>query len=168
MMPWSVALWLLYSDLQLPFVCSHKTKLSEKILSLSLPLVHAFMILHRITLPTLPVDCFVFSCLRNTDWLPLPCYVSPGRGLSSSFQASESHPPVMGAAMKFSLSLRPECLLSGLCCAKSLQLCPTFCNPMDCSPPGSSVHGILQARILEWVAVPSSRGSSWPRNPNAS
>ena len=36
------------------------------------------------------------------------------------------------------------------------------CNPMDCSPPGSSVHGILQARILEWVAMPSSRGSSQP------
>ena len=42
-------------------------------------------------------------------------------------------------------------------CAKSLQLCPTLCDPMDCSPPGSSVHGILQARILEWVAMPSSR-----------
>ena len=38
-----------------------------------------------------------------------------------------------------------------------------FCDPMDCSPPGSSVHGILQARILERVASPSSRGSSWPR-----
>ena len=36
--------------------------------------------------------------------------------------------------------------------------------PMDCSPPGSSVHGILQARILEWVATPSSRGCSWPRD----
>ena len=35
-----------------------------------------------------------------------------------------------------------------------------LCNPMDCSPSGSSVHGILQTRILEWVAVPSSRGSS--------
>ena len=41
-------------------------------------------------------------------------------------------------------------------CAKLLQLCLTLCNPVDCSPPGSSVHGILQARILEWVAVPSS------------
>ena len=41
--------------------------------------------------------------------------------------------------------------------AKSLQLCPTLCDPMNCSPPGSSVHGILQARILEWVAMPSSR-----------
>ena len=40
------------------------------------------------------------------------------------------------------------------------QLCPTLCDPVDRSPPGSSVHGILQARILEWVARPSSRGSS--------
>ena len=37
--------------------------------------------------------------------------------------------------------------------AKSLQLCPTLCNPIDSSPPGSSVPGILQARILEWVAI---------------
>ena len=42
--------------------------------------------------------------------------------------------------------------------------CRTFCDPMDCSPPGSSVHGILQARILEWVAMPSSRGSSQARD----
>ena len=48
--------------------------------------------------------------------------------------------------------------------AKLIQLCPTLCKPMDCSLPGSSVHGILQARILEWVAVPSSRGSSQPRD----
>ena len=52
--------------------------------------------------------------------------------------------------------------------AKLLQLCPTLCNPMGCSPPGSPVHGILQARILEWIAVSSSRGSSWPRNELAS
>ena len=45
-----------------------------------------------------------------------------------------------------------------------LQLCPTLCEPMDYSPPGSSVHGILQARILEWVAMPSPRGSSQPRD----
>ena len=42
--------------------------------------------------------------------------------------------------------------------AKSLQSCLTLSDPKDCSPPGSSVHGILQARILEWVAMPSSRG----------
>ena len=44
------------------------------------------------------------------------------------------------------------------------KLRPTLCNPMDCSPPGSSTHGILQARTLEWVAMPSSRGSSRPRD----
>ena len=49
-------------------------------------------------------------------------------------------------------------------CAKSLQLCTALCDPMDCSPSGSSVHGILQARILEWVAIPFSKGSSWPRD----
>ena len=43
-------------------------------------------------------------------------------------------------------------------------LCPTLCNPVDCSLPGSSLHGILQARILEWVAIPVSRGSSQPRD----
>ena len=44
------------------------------------------------------------------------------------------------------------------------QSCPTLCYPMDRSPPGSFVHGILQARILEWVAVSFFRGSSWPRD----
>ena len=42
--------------------------------------------------------------------------------------------------------------------------CVWLCDPMDCSPPGSSVHGILQARTLEWTAMPSSRGSSQPRD----
>ena len=49
-----------------------------------------------------------------------------------------------------------------MCCAKSLQSCLTLCDPKDCSLPGSSTHGILQARILEWVAMPSSSGSSRP------
>ena len=44
------------------------------------------------------------------------------------------------------------------------QSCPVLCDPMDCSPPGSSVHGLLQARIPEWAAMPSSRGSSQPRD----
>ena len=44
------------------------------------------------------------------------------------------------------------------------QLCPTLCDPVGCSPPESTVHGILQARILEWVAISFSRGSSWPRD----
>ena len=52
--------------------------------------------------------------------------------------------------------------------AKSLQLCLTLWDPMECSPPGSSVHGILQARILEWVAIPSFRELSPPRDQTTS
>ena len=48
--------------------------------------------------------------------------------------------------------------------AKSLQSCPTLCDPINRSPSGSSVPGILQARILEWVALASSKGSSQPRD----
>ena len=44
------------------------------------------------------------------------------------------------------------------------QVCPTLSGPMDCSLAGSSIHGIFQARVLEWVAMPSSRGSSQPRD----
>ena len=63
------------------------------------------------------------------------------------------------------------CMAESLCCPPEtittllishevtvIQSCPTLYNPMDCGPPGSSVHGILQARILEWVAIPFSRG----------
>ena len=45
-------------------------------------------------------------------------------------------------------------------CVLVAQSCLTLCDPMDCSPPGFSVHGILQARILEWIAMPFSRGTS--------
>ena len=51
-------------------------------------------------------------------------------------------------------------ILAAAAAAKSLQLCPALCDPVDSGPLVSSVHGILQARILEWVAIPSSRGSS--------
>ena len=62
-------------------------------------------------------------------------------------------------------SVLPHKTWRALCmCAKSLQSCLTLCDPMDRSLPGSSVHGILHTRILEWVALLSSRGSSWPWN----
>ena len=51
-----------------------------------------------------------------------------------------------------------------MCACSVAQSCPTLYDPEDCSLPGFSVHGILQVRILEWVAMPSSRGSSWPRD----
>ena len=53
-------------------------------------------------------------------------------------------------------------VLSYVCVCSVTPLCPNLCNPRDCSPPGSSVHRILQARILEWVAISFSRGSSRP------
>ena len=56
-----------------------------------------------------------------------------------------------------------QCLFSQQMCLVA-QLCVALWDPMDCSLPGSSVHGILQSSILEWVAMSSSRGSSWPRN----
>ena len=75
-----------------------------------------------------------------------------------------THVPCLGRR----IPIHCECLIhSGTVSAwsaKSLQLCPTLCDPMDYSPPGSYVHGILQARMLEWVAMTSSRGSSQPRD----
>ena len=61
--------------------------------------------------------------------------------------------------IKIHLADSPVCMH-----AKSLQSCLTLCDPMDCSLPGSSVQEIFQARILEWVAISSSRGSSQPRD----
>ena len=54
--------------------------------------------------------------------------------------------------------------MSAAAAAKSLQSCLTLCDPIDGSPLGSSVPGILQARVLEWVAISFSRGSSLPRD----
>ena len=64
--------------------------------------------------------------------------------------------PFSFASLACSLSVlhRPDVAET---CVLVTQLCPPLCDPMDCSPPGSSIHGILQARILEWVAISSSR-----------
>ena len=71
----------------------------------------------------------------------------------------------LGDGKQFALALQisPR-LLALLLLWLVIQSCPTLCDPIDCSPPGSSFHGILQARILEWVAIPFSRGSPWPRD----
>ena len=65
--------------------------------------------------------------------------------------------------------MQPEVRITGdtlhyACVGSVAQTCPTLCDPMDCSPPGSSVHGIFQARMLEWVAISSSRESSQHRD----
>ena len=73
------------------------------------------------------------------------------------------HFPQKAITLISSLCVFPEILVvntSPCKRAKSLRFCLTLCKPLDCSPPGSSVHGSLQAGILEWVATPFSRGSS--------
>ena len=102
---------------------------------------------------------------RQEHWSGLP-FPSPGDlpnpGIepgSPALQADAlpSEPPG-------NLYLLADYLIIACVPAKSLQSCLTLCDPMDCSPPGSSVHGILQARILEWVALLSSRESSQLRD----
>ena len=58
----------------------------------------------------------------------------------------------------------PACPPSICLKTEVIHLCPTLCDPMDCGLPGSSVHGIFQARVLQWVAISFSRGSSQPRD----
>ena len=61
--------------------------------------------------------------------------------------------------------VEPDTVLSFVHSGRSVtQSCLILCDPVDCSPPGSSVHGIFQARTLEWVAISSSRGSSQPKD----
>ena len=67
-------------------------------------------------------------------------------------------------AIEMCVLFKPLCLKLFFCCCCSVATsCPMLCDPMDCSPPGSSVHGILQARVLECAAISSSRGSSPPK-----
>ena len=83
--------------------------------------------------------------------------LSHARLLATPWTTAYQAPPSMGFSRQeyWSLDLR-------LCLhAKFLQSCPSLCDPMDYSPPGSSVHGILQARILEWVAITFSNAWKW-------
>ena len=91
---------------------------------------------------------------RKGCWLP-PCILTDPR-------LNSVNVPIYSISITSSRVICHSFLtgLPNMClCAKLLQSCPTLCNPMDCSLPGSCVHGILQARIQEWVAMFSSRGS---------
>ena len=80
---------------------------------------------------------------RFLSWLFLPQFV------------------ILPGFTKSRLVCLPDCMLSSPLYAKSQQSCPTLCDPVDRSPPGSSVPGILQARTLEWVAISFSNASKW-------
>ena len=77
-------------------------------------------------------------------------------------QSASLHPEFRGCWRSVTAAAKGS--VTAECLVLVARSCPTLCNPMDCSPPGSSVHGISQARILEWVASFFSRGSSWPRD----
>ena len=112
-------------------------------------------LLHQRTAPGAPVahtgitQVHDAGCLRPLD--PLPQAADTHGALTLDHKVLES--------IQFMKSIICLCMH-----AKSLQSCLTLCDPMDRSLPGSSVCGILQARILEWVAMPSSRGSFQPRD----
>ena len=72
--------------------------------------------------------------------------------------------PLRGTRVPFLVGKLTYRMLHGTAESEVAQSCPTLCDPMDCSPPGSSVHGMLQARILERVAISSSKGSSQSRD----
>ena len=113
---------------------------------------------------------YPFPCLFQL--LGSPCTLRP-MAPSSSESASNGlspHRPSLSPASKVISSPTPPTFKEPCVYIESesetevAQPCPTLCDPLDCSLPGSSLHGILQARVLEWVAISFSRGSSRPRN----
>ena len=124
--------------------------------------------------------CVEVVGLEIRDWIPLriwmmvtgkggPCLVRPGgkawgagRLPSGCGYKSVCTVTVLGEIYRCFLVCFFVDVYSPCVCA---QWCPTLCDPMGCSPSGCFVHGISQARILEWVAISRSRGSSWPRDP---
>ena len=108
-------------------------------------------------------------CVKAGHQLKFPVLWDPGgsdsKTLAPRWEPASLHPVSLSAELCACL---PVVLwlrnLHVYMYAKSLHSCPTLCNPLDCSLPGCSVHGILQARILEWVAMASYRGSSRPRD----
>ena len=114
--------------------------------------------------------CFSWTLSSISIFLPHFSFILPFLPslLLLPFQSILSPTPIQSlslSAWMWSLANLGFIFLLARVCAQLLQLCPTLCDPMDCSPPGSSVQEILQARILEWVAISYSRGSSWPKDP---
>ena len=104
------------------------------------------------------------GCSREGEGAPVEVRKpgwGPGRGFAWQYKNFESY-------FRINVSHWVVCIKGWQGCpflfVSVTQSCLTLCDPMDCSQPGSSVHGILQARILEWVAIPFSRGSSWPKD----
>ena len=97
--------------------------------------------------------------LYNCDWDSLMCLQSM---LMRRHRQTHEDPPWGCKFCHLGNTMQIHKLYCGSCLVT--QSCLTLCDPMDCSPSGFSVHGILQARIREWVAISFSRGCSWPRD----
>ena len=124
--------------------------------------------------------CFSLSCIGEGNGNPLQCSCLENHRDGGAWRAAISGVARSRTRLKrlssnsssrfsfvlqtlyqkyFTLIAPYICICMYICCLVA-QSCPTLCDPMDCSPPGFSVHGISQARILEWVAISFSRGSS--------
>ena len=105
------------------------------------------------SLCNLAISVVIEGCLIET-WIWIPLITSDIEHFFITWHSSSGF-------SAFPVSLSHSSILVKVLAA---QLCLTLCDPVDCSPPGSPAKGILWARILEWVAMPSSRGSSRPRD----
>ena len=109
----------------------------------------------------------LWNCMKATHGLEGDCLL-PTVLLHHHPTTSKIQPPSLTAiyseSPEKSQTVQPVFLMDVLVAVKYTQLCQTLCGPMDSSPPGPSVHGILQVRILEWVAISFCRGSSQPRD----
>ena len=104
-----------------------------------------------------------FSTVNKTDiFLELPCFLYDPTNVGNLISSSSASWKLSLYIWKFSVHI----LLKPVCCAKSLQWSLNFCDPMNWDPLSSSVHGISQARILEWVVISFSRGSSLTQGSN--
>ena len=109
--------------------------------------------------------CRGHSCARGPQKsLLVPKWVQAGNHLSSRLLGLTSSEPAVGLAISLPMKEPKMEILQPTSLCVHAQSCPTLCHSMDCSSLPGSVHGILQARILEWVAISSSRGSSQPRD----
>ena len=120
----------------------------------------------------LPLSLWQGLCLRGSGWQLAAKVLVTAAWPSEAKEKTALSPGPVPCGPAVTMADRPS--LNHLWAYSSLFLkdkacvcawsCPTLCDPVDCSPPGPSVHGTCQARILEWIAMPSSKGSSLPRD----
>ena len=128
--------------------------------------IHALYQLTRINSPRLEVN-LTHSMIKQNNKIKAICFIGTCHKLIIHFEPWNYIAPYY-----LTWGITKAFVIVGVCYTPTnyahvpaQSLSPIqLCNPLDCSPPGSSVHGILQARILEWVAISFSRGSSRPRD----